>query len=277
MLWSGPENIAQVKIDDEGSLALLDSGSTINVVTPEFIKAHSLDMGPLSNLVDGTLKINGFVGLLSQPLGYVIVRVQVEGVKGYDEDQVALVIPDLTAFGSRVPGTLGTPTIKQIVNIIKESDIDELSVSLNGSRISCLLAGHWAELSLKNNITARPIPDFMNLNEAVMMTKWEEIEAFSSQIVHGHTKTVLWGSNMYITPEKGEEPCLPHGLCVANTYTEMPNGSKCVAIVIKNQMAAPITISKGIKINWVVAANRVPPVEVMSGTLEELDETQGIQ
>ena len=41
--WSGPENIAQVKINDEGSWALLDSGSTINVVTLECVKANSLD------------------------------------------------------------------------------------------------------------------------------------------------------------------------------------------------------------------------------------------
>ena len=69
-----------VKIDDEDNWALLDSGSTINAVTPEFVKACSLDMGPLSNLVGGTLNINGFEGLFSQPLGYIIIRVQVEGV-----------------------------------------------------------------------------------------------------------------------------------------------------------------------------------------------------
>ena len=108
--WSGPENIAQVKMDDEGSWALLDSGSTIDTVTTEFIKAHSLDVDFLSNMVDCTLRINGFRELFSQPMGYVI-RVQVEGVKGYNKDQVALVIPDLTAFRSRVPVTLGTPTI----------------------------------------------------------------------------------------------------------------------------------------------------------------------
>ena len=77
-------------------------------------------------------------------------------------------------------------------------------------------------------------------------------------------------------PEKGEKPCLPHGLCVANTYTEMTTGSKHVAIVIKNQMAVLITISKGFKITWVVAVNRVPPVQVMPGTLEKLFEIQGI-
>ena len=231
-------------------------------MTLEFVKAYSLNVAPsLSNLVDGTLKINGFVRFCSQPLGYVIIRVQVEGVKGYNKDQVALVIPDLTAFGSRVSITLGMPTINQIMNVIKESEIDELSVSLNGSRVSCLLAGHQAEPSLKNDTTARPIPDPINLNEAVDMMKQEEIKVFLSQIVHGHTMSVLQGNNMYVmtqAPEKGEEPCLPNGLCVANTHTEITTGSKHAAIVIKNQMAALITIGKGIKITWVVAVNRVP-------------------
>ena len=80
-------------------MGLLDSGSTINAVTPEFIKAHSLDVGPLSNLVDSTLKLNGFGGLFSWSLGYVIIRVQVEGVNSYTKDQVALVILDSTTFG----------------------------------------------------------------------------------------------------------------------------------------------------------------------------------
>ena len=46
--------------------------------------------------------------------------------------------------------------------------------------------------------------------------------------------------------------------------------------MIKNQTTVPIIIGKGIKVAWVVAVNRVPPVEVMSGTLGKLDEMQGI-
>ena len=108
--WNGAENIAQVRIDGESSWDLLDSGTTINAVPPEFVKVHSLDIGPLSDLADGTLDINGFGGVFSWPLCYVIIRVQV-GVWGYNEDQVALVIPDSTVFGSQVPVTLGTLTI----------------------------------------------------------------------------------------------------------------------------------------------------------------------
>ena len=72
--WSRPENIAWVQIDGESSLALLDSGSTIKMVTPEFIEVHSLDVGPLSELSDGTLGVNGFGGVFSWPLGYIIIK-----------------------------------------------------------------------------------------------------------------------------------------------------------------------------------------------------------
>ena len=98
--WTGPENLAQVKTDGESSWGLLDSGLIINVVTPWFIEACSLDIGPLNDLVNGTLGINGFRVVFSQPLGYIIIRVQVEGIWGYDEDQVALLVPDSTIFGS---------------------------------------------------------------------------------------------------------------------------------------------------------------------------------
>ena len=67
--------------------------------------------------------------------------------------------------------------------------------------------------------------------------------------------------------KKGEEPCLPHGLSVVNTYTKITAGGRHVTVVIKNQTTAPIIIGKGVKVTYVVAANRAPPVEVMPGIL----------
>ena len=55
--------------------------------------------GPLSDLVDSTVSMNNFSGLLFWPLGYVIIMVQVAGVQSYDEDQ----IPDPIEFGSWMP------------------------------------------------------------------------------------------------------------------------------------------------------------------------------
>ena len=44
---------------------------------------------------------------------------------------------------------LGIPAINQIINVIKESKIDDLSISLNGLRISYLLTCHQAKLSIQ--------------------------------------------------------------------------------------------------------------------------------
>ena len=82
---------------------------------------------------------------------------------------------------------------------------------------------------------------------------------------------------MMQTLKGGDGPCLSHGLSVMNTYTKVTTGSKQVAVMVKNLMATLITIAKGIKVAQVLAANLVPQVEVAPGTLEKLDEMQGMQ
>ena len=55
------------------------------------------------------------------------MQIQVDRVQGYDEGQIALVIPDLSNFVAQVPMILGTCTISHIVNVIKESKMDVLA------------------------------------------------------------------------------------------------------------------------------------------------------
>ena len=44
-------------------------------------------------------------------LGYIVIQVQVDGVQGYEEDQIALVILDLSNFAAQIPVILGIPII----------------------------------------------------------------------------------------------------------------------------------------------------------------------
>ena len=87
-------------------------------------------------------------------------------------------------------------------------------------------------------------------------------------------KTMFLGSNMYVLIKTLEED---HSLSVMNTYSEMTTRSKCIVVVVKNQTTVPITIAKGIKFTQALAANVAPKVEVVLGTLEKLDEMQGVQ
>ena len=56
-------------------------------------------------------------------LGYVIINVQVEGIPSYYEEQVALVILNVTQLGLKVLVILGTPTIHWLCHQMKESKI----------------------------------------------------------------------------------------------------------------------------------------------------------
>ena len=53
----------------------------------------------------------GLSNAYTRPLGYVTIWVQVDGVQGYDEDQIALIIPNFSNFVVRMPVILVTPTI----------------------------------------------------------------------------------------------------------------------------------------------------------------------
>ena len=57
----------------------------------------------------------------------MIARLQVKEVAGYDEDVVFLVVPDGSAFGKRVPLVIGTCMLAQVINVIKESELDQIS------------------------------------------------------------------------------------------------------------------------------------------------------
>ena len=59
-------------------------------------------------------------------------------------------------------------------------------------------------------------------------------------------------------------------------YTDLKRGSKSVPVVLQNMTASDITINKGEKITWVQTANKMPRQSLHPGTLEALDEEQGI-
>ena len=72
------------------------------------------------------LHLVGLGGQCTCPLGFVIVRLQVKEVAGYDKGIVFLVVPDGSAFGKRVLLVIGTCTLAQVINVIKESEIDKI-------------------------------------------------------------------------------------------------------------------------------------------------------
>ena len=107
-------------------MALLDNGTQINTITPKYISDHLLQIGLITDLLAAKVACVGLGNAYMRPLG----------VQGYDEDQIALVIPDLSNFAAQIPVISGTPTISCIVNVMKETEIDALGECQGGLSLS---------------------------------------------------------------------------------------------------------------------------------------------
>ena len=92
-------------------MALLDNGAQVNTITLKYISNHSLQAGPITDLMGSKITCVGLGNAYTRLLGYVVIWVQVDRVQGYDEDQIVLVILDLSNFVAQIPVILGTSTI----------------------------------------------------------------------------------------------------------------------------------------------------------------------
>ena len=104
-------------IDGMKTTCLMDNGAWVNLVTPEFVKNRALEVGLIQDLNDhdGYIPLSRLGGKITEPLGYMILWVQILYVPSYDEDQVALVVPEDGNFLKRCQVILGTPTINRAV------------------------------------------------------------------------------------------------------------------------------------------------------------------
>ena len=100
MRWLYPANIGTAILNGRLTTVLVDSGASMNCVTPEFVKARGLVVGLIQDLNNHSrpIPINGVGGKRTEPLGYVMIRVQIPQVPSYDEDQVALIVEDPSLF-----------------------------------------------------------------------------------------------------------------------------------------------------------------------------------
>ena len=179
---------------------------------------------------------------------------------------------------------MGTCTISRLINIIRESEIENLAMpwltvglaQLLSCRLGMVVPGPKGVESQEEGACGGS-PE-VNINELVMV--WESIHLglFQTEIIEGRVKPLL-GSTSYvmITPLKAEgQQCktkpLPLGLHVLHAYTHLKNGSGRVSLVVRNVSDSQIFLKKGVPVVWVVSAMLVLPVELsleMEATLGE--------
>ena len=140
--WLGPENLGWAILDGVQTWVLVDNGTRVNSVMPAYVHQHGLGVCPISELDHSLNPFQDHIPLVGlgsghvEPAGFTLMRVQIEGMPHYDEQQVIFVLDDPSGFSARIPVILGTPTINRVIQTMKESEIHEAPSEWQAARVT---------------------------------------------------------------------------------------------------------------------------------------------
>ena len=182
----------------------------------------------------------GLGNALTWPLGYVVIWVQVDGVQGYDKDQITLVIPDMSDFAVKVSVILGTLMISHIINMTQEKEIDALVTSWVNAQVAHLLSVQRAATMVEDEQTDGN-PNLGGYNEIVLNKNIETINAFSSHVIITKASTAHTSEKIDVMTKALciEDGSLPWGLMVQKAYTKLIRGSKNIIELVRNSIPYP--------------------------------------
>ena len=140
--WLGPENLGWAILDGVWTRVLVNNGARVNSVMQAYVCQHKLGVCPISELdhslnpFQDHIPLVGLGGGRVEPAGFTLMRVQIEGMPHYDEQQVIFVSDDPSGFSTRIPVILGTPTINRVVQTMKESEIHNAPSEWQAARVA---------------------------------------------------------------------------------------------------------------------------------------------
>ena len=205
--------------------------------------------------------ISGIGGIMVESEGFIMMNVQVPCVKGYNEDQIAVVMDDPGLKDFQV--ILGTAMIYRVMEVIKESEISELAIPWASSRLSWLMRDVHARMSqvVVDDIANKSVAP-LSVDEVVRVSHKCKVPPFGHKVIHGSVSLVLQGYRMNVMTHGLEKrsPLLPLGIDVQSAYATLSTGSNRVAVVLRNNTRDWIEIGKGTLVTRMVAANQVPRV-----------------
>ena len=216
-------------------------------------------MGLIIDLMGSKVTCVGLGNAYTRPLGYVVIQVQVEGVQGYNEDQIALVIQDFSNFAIRVPIILGTPVIGQVIIMMREAEMDALAMPWENVRAAHLLAvQRMVPVDMGND--QEEGHDMDKDNQLMYIQKPEMLEPFSYHVIPVKTGKAYLGEHIHIMVQAlhAQDGTLLPGLTMQNTYTELRKGSRKAVVVVWNNTTYPQTLQKKTSMARVVSVVPVP-------------------
>ena len=211
----------------------------------------------------------------------MMIRVQIPQVPSYDEDQVALIVEDPSIFSPRCPVILGTPTIFQAVQAMKESEMHNLEQAWQYAKAGYEYM-HFLmnpddvpveeDQSFPTNTGRNPI----DLDEKLLLKKKQVLLPFLNTMVHCKTQqTQMQRYKLHVrihAPYPEDKSSLSNGVYILKTYTELKDGSRNVSVVLRNLTSKTIHLAPGRCIARVAAANEVPEAVPLPELVKDLEE-----
>ena len=221
-----------------------------------------MSLDSLTQEVGGNIPpILGIGSIMVDPEGFIMMNVKIPCVKGYNEDQIAIIMDDPGM--KNCPVILGMPMIFQVMEVIKESEISKLVVPWASLRVSWLMRGMHARMSQLNvDDVANKLVAPLSVDEVVRVSHKCKIPSFGHKVIHGSVGLVLQGYRINVMTHGLEKrsPLLPLRVDVQSTYATLAAGSNWVAVVLRNNTQNWLEIRKGTPVTRMVAANQVPQV-----------------
>ena len=255
----------------------------MNLVTQEFVRDRGLDVGSIQDLNqhNGHIPLSRLGGRVTEPLGYMMLRVQIPYMPSYDKDQVVLVVSEDSNFLRKCQVVLGTPTINQAIQAMKESEMENALEAWQSTQHTYEFANYVVQLDPEDYGMTMPTNTGENptdLDELILLKNKTTIPAFESIILHCRTRhTMMMGYKLRVMTQATypeDRANLPNGVYVVKTYTELHDNSRNVSVVLHNLTGKPVHLPAGRPVAWVVAGNAIPDATPSPEFLKKLDEME---
>ena len=245
-----------------------------------FVRARGIPMFALADLVPDApgnkIVLNGVAGAKATPLGWCYLYLEdVDGVAGFHDWVIALVMEDDSSFAGRVPLLLGTCTLDLLMQVTKESELESLPGPVKRVKAALEAARTLTQMRLTvddpTTVTNKKT-DATKINEKVKLRADCTILPGEIKETRGLTPLMFQTHRANVLVERAEVDHLPKGVIVMNTFSTVPQGSKAVAVAISNFTDRPVHLKKGTPIGRMSLACPAQKRAMAAGVILEAEE-----
>jgi hypothetical protein len=205
--------------------------------------------------VAGGLDIQVSGGTTTGPTGYTMIRVQVDGIAGYDEDVIALVVEDDSDFARETPIILGTGVTNRMINVVRETEMDNMTETWQRAMLSLKLCARAVRIDER---PAKTDDGPMLPRDTICLESAVHLEPFETQTVYGLLREKVEENSYVVIGEMVQDRHrkLPMGLQIMTSGHELKPGLRAVGVILRNNTNVNINLKRGVAVAWMTTTSR---------------------